>query len=259
MVRDSVLAIALAVLLSLGGCSGLLPGSEPDEGSPTPFGPRSYDRAVENHTEAVVEAGQFKLRWVRTKEFPNRVVNSPPFTEEYVADVGSQQYLVGSEIEGHNGVYQSGSWYQSGSTTWARMELENGSLVYRRIPSNNSFTARKYTMSQVRSMETFSKQFPLERNGTAIFQGQRVTRYTTDELGPVGRCLQPSPHVVDNVSSAFVAALVDRRGIIRKFECRLSGETVTEERYNERVVMTVTEIGTVEIREPSPLTNQTAG
>lgn len=259
MARDTILAFALAVLLSLGGCSGLLPGGEPADESPTPFGPLSYDQAVENHTEAVVKAGQFKLRWVRTKEFPNRVVNTPPFTEEYVADVESQRFLVGSELEGHNGVYQSGAWYQSGSTTWARMELENGSPVYRRIPSNNSFTARKYTMSQVRSMEAFSKEFPLERDGTAIFQGQRVTRYTTDELGSVGRCLQPSPHVVENVSSAFVVALVDRQGIIRKFECRLSGETITDEQYNESVVITVTGLGTVEIREPSPLTNQTVG
>lgn len=259
MTRDTVLAIALAVLLILGGCSGLLTESEPNEESPTHLGPQSYDQAVENHTEAVVKAGQFQFRWVRTKEFPNRVVNTPPFTEEYVADVESQQYLVGSELEGHNGVYQSGSWYQSGSTTWARMKLENGSLVYRRIPANDSFTARKYTMSKVRSMEAFSKQFPLERNGTAIFQGQRVTRYTTDELGSVGRCLQPSTHVVENVSSAFVVALVDRQGIIRKFECRLSGETITDEQYTESVVMTVTGLGTVEIREPSPLTNQTVG
>jgi hypothetical protein len=259
MARETILAIALAMLVSLGGCSGLFPNSGPDEASPTPFGPRSYDQAVENHTGALLEAGQFKLRWVRTTEYPNRTGNSPPITEEFVADIESQQFLVGDELDGHNGVYQSGAWYQSASTMWERVELDNGSLVYRRLPPDAPLTARNYTMSQVRSMAAYSKQFPLERNGTAIFQGQRVTRYTTDDLGPAERCLRISSEVIETVTSASVVALVDRRGIIRKFECRLSGETVTDEAYNERVVMTVTGVGTVEIREPSPLTNQTVG
>lgn len=257
MARDTILAIALAILVSLGGCSGLLPGSGTSEESPTSLAPQSSEQAVENHTEAVVEAGQFKLRWERSERFPDRVVNRSPFTTEFVADFESQQFLVGSELEGQNGVYQSGARYQSGNTTWARSEFDNGTTVYRQIPAAGRFTPRNRTLQMIRVMEEYSKQFPLERNGTAIFQGQPVTRYTADELGSNNHCLLQSGKIVENVSSVTVVALVDDRGIIRKFECELSGETNLGERIEQRMTWTVTLIGVLEIREPRPLVNET--
>lgn len=259
MVRDAILAIALAILVSLGGCSGLLPGSGTSEESPTSLAPRSYEQAVDNHTEAVVEAGQFKLRWERSERFPDRVVNRSPFTTEFVADFESQQFLVGSKLEGHNGVYQSGARYQSGNTTWARSEFDNGTTVYRQIPAAGQFTPRNRTLQVIRVMEVYSKQFPLERNGTAIFQGQRVIRYTADELGSNEHCLLQSGKIIENVSSVTIVALVDDQGIIRKFECRLAGETNLGERIRQQITWTVTMVGVVEIGEPSQLVNETDG
>lgn len=259
MARLNYIVYLLAILVALSGCSGLIPGDGQASDSPTPFAPRSYDEAVENYNESIREAGQFKLRWERSERFPDRVVNQSPFTTEFVADFESQQFLVGSELEGHNGVYQSGPWYQWGNTTWARSEFDNGTTVYREIPAGGQFTPRNRTLQEIRVMEEYSKQFPLERNGTAIFQGQPVTRYTADELGPNDHCLPQSGKIVENVTSITVVSLVDDRGIIRKFECRLVGETNLGERIEQRMTWTITLVGVVEIREPEPLVNETNG
>lgn len=253
------IAITLTILVVLSGCSGLVPGDGSAAGSPTPTGSQSYEQVVENHSESLRDAGQFKVRWVRSVQFPDRVVNGSPGSNEVVVDLGSEQYLVGEDLEGHNGIYQSGSLYQNGPTTWQRTELENGSTVYRRVSPDNPFSARNLTRQEIWALENRSKQFPLERNGTAIFQGQRVTRYTADELGTAERCLFISGYVIEHVTSVDVVALVDNRGIIRKFQCELSGETNLGERFTERRLWTVTGIGTVEIRAPSPLVNGTRG
>lgn len=257
MSQNLSIAIALAMCVVLSGCSGLFPVSDSPETSPTPDAPRSYDQAVEDHTEALREAGQFKVRWERSETFPDQVVNRSPFTTEFVADFESQQFLVGSELEGHNGVYQSGAQYQSGNTTWARSEFDNGTTVYRQIPAAGQYTPRNRTLQAIRAMEEYSKQFPLVRNGTAIFQGQRVIRYTADELGSNDDCLLQSGKIVENVSSVTVVALVDDRGIIRKFECQLSGETNLGERIEQRMTWTVTMVGVVEIRQPDSLSTET--
>lgn len=257
MARDTILAIALAILTVLSGCSGLIPGDGQAPDSPTPFAPRSYDEAVDNHSAALRESGQFKLRWEVTIEFPDRAVNRSPVSSEMVADFDSDQYLMGSALEEHNLIYQDGAAYQSGSITWQRIELDNGSLVYYRLPSDDSFSVRKSILHEIWAMENVSKQFPLERNGTAVFQGRTVARYTTDKVGQAERCLFESGYVIANVTSVEVVAFVDNRGILRKFECQLSGETTTGERFTERRLWTITGIGIVEIREPEPLVNET--
>lgn len=259
MARDIPIAVVLALLVSLGGCSAITPNDGPSDGQLTPSAPRSYDEAVETHTTSLRDAGQFKLRSVRSVKYPERVVNGSPVSSETVADFESDRYLTGEDLEGHNGIYQSGDTYQAGSTTWRRTELDNGSTVYRRAPPDNPFSVRNRTLYEIMLMENFTTRFPLERNGTAIFQGQPVTRYTADELGQAEQCLIQSRHVVENVTSVEVVALVDNRGIIRKFECTLSGETNLGERFEERRLWTITGIGTVEVREPRPLVNETRG
>lgn len=258
MAKNVAFTFTLAFLVALSGCSGLIPiGNSPD-GSPTPAAQRSYDNAVENHTETLQEIGRFKIQVNRSETFPDRVVNAPPFTQEFVADTESNRYLVGEELDGHNGVYQSGPWYQAGNTSWERIEFDNGSTIYRRHPSDRPDTPRKLTLSEVRAMEAFSTQFPFERNGTAIFQGQRVARYTAGELGSSDGCIPGSGPDVKNVSSVTVVALVDDRGIIRKLECRITGETSTGERVKRRGVWTVTLVGVVEIRAPEGVPSETA-
>lgn len=257
MARDKILAIGLAVLLSLGGCSGLIPADGASQESPTAIAPESYDAAVNNHSELLRDAGQFKLRWVSSVTYPDRVTNRSPVPSEMVADFEADRYLMGQDLEGHNGIYQDGSAYQAGNTTWNRRHLDNGSTVYRRVPPESKFSVRKFILPEIWAMENHSKKFPLERNGTAIFQGQHVARYTAGETGSAESCFPASQRVIDNVTSVDVVALVDKRGIIRKFECTLSGETITGERFTERWLWTVTGIGVVEIREPEPLVNET--
>lgn len=257
--RDTILAITLAVLMVLSGCSGVIPGDGQTPDSPTPFAHRSYDEAVDNHSAALRETGQFKLRWVRSVTFPERVVNRSPVSNELVADFESDRYLMGPASEEDNLIYQDGAAYQSGSTTWQRIELDNGSMAYYRLPSDDPFSVRKSILHEIWTMENFSKQFPVERNGTAVFQGRTVARYTTDKVGQAERCLFDSRYVIANVTSIEVVALIDNRGIIRKFECQLSGETTTGERFTERRLWTITGIGIVEIREPDPLVNETRG
>lgn len=259
MARVNQIACLLAVLVTLSGCSGLIPGDGQAQDSPTPFGPRSYDAAVDGHAGALRESGQFKLQRVRRVTYPDRAVNGTPFSNEMVADFESDQYLIGQALEGHNGVYRDGAAYQAGTTTWQRRQLDNDSTVYRRLPPDSAFSVRMFIIRELWAMENFSKEFPFERNGTAIFQGQPVTRYTAGALGSAESCLHPTPYVIENVRSVNVVALVDERGIIRQFECALSGETITGERFEERLLWRVTGIGTVEIREPHPLVNETRG
>lgn len=258
MAENVVLAFTLALLVALSGCSGLVPTGESPDGSPTPTTPQSYDTAVENHTETLKDIGRFKLRSNLSVTYPDRVVNAQPFTREFVADIESNQYLVGDELEGHNGVYQSGPWYQSGNTTWVRNEFDNGSTVYRQEPSDRQVTPLNRTLSEVRAMEVVSKLVPFERNGTAIFQGQRVARYTADDLGSSKGWISGSGPDVEIVTSVTAVALVDDRGIIRKFEYRITGETITGERIQRRGVWTVTLVGVVEIRAPEGVPSETA-
>lgn len=258
MNRDTQFLLMLAFLVFTSGCSGLIPGDNPATDSPTPLDARSFDEAVDSHYGSLRESGRFKLRWVRSVTFPEQAVNRTPQSTEVVVDFGSDRYLLGPDLESQNGIYYSGLRYQEGTTNWQRRELDNGSRIYRRVPPEDPFSVRNYTLARIRSMENFAKQFPLERNGTAVFQGQRVTRYTTDALGPAGRCLLESRYVIENVSSVKVVALVDNRGIIRKFECKLAGETITGERFTERRLWTITGIGVVEIKRPRPLVNETS-
>lgn len=259
MAEDFYISIILTFLLVLSGCSGLLPGGGPVTDSPASLAPRSYDEAVDNHSKSLRDAGQFKLRWVQSVKYPDRVTNRSPIPTEMVADFESDQYLMGEELEGHNGIYQDGAAYQAGNTNWRRRQLDNGTTVYRQMPPDSEFSVRKFILPEIWAMENHSKQFPFERNGTAIFQGQRVTRYTADKLGSAESCLPASQRVIENVTSVKVVALVDERRIIRKFDCTLSGETITGERFTERWLWTVTGIGVVEIREPEPLVNATRG
>lgn len=249
--------VTLALLVVLSGCAGLVPIGDSPDASPTPAAPRSYAEAVEDHSSTLRDSGQFRLRRVESVTYPDRVTDRSPVATELVADFDADRYLLGDDLEEHNLVYRNGALYQSGSATWQRRHLENGTTVYRRVPPDSELRVRAFVLVELWAMENHSTQFPFERNGTAVFQGQRVTRYTADELGGADRCLLQPPNVLGNVTSVGVVALVDERGIIRQFECTLSGESITGERFTERLRWTVTGIGLVEIRAPAPLVNET--
>jgi hypothetical protein len=257
MLSEARLAVLLATLLLMSGCAGLLPTDGSAAEGPTPSGTRSYDEAVDGHSESLLGSGRFKLRWVRGVQFTGQVINRTPQVTEVVVDFNAERYLLGRELAGQNGIYQSGLRFQEGTTNWQLRELDNGSTVYRRMPPEYPFSIRNYTLARIRAMENFTTQFPLERNGTTVFQGQPVTRYTAEELGSADRCLFESRYVIQNVTAIEVVALVDEQGVIRQFDCTLSGDTITGESFREHRRWTITGIGVVEVRQPDPLVNET--
>lgn len=175
-----------------------------------------------------------------------------------MADLESDQYWFGAELEGHNGVYSDGPIFQSGSLVYQRNERDNGSVVYQRVRPEDPFRLSNLTYNQILIIKRFSLQFPLTRNGMAIFQGQQMTRYTADEMGSAQSCVPPMVRErMEAITDVRVIALVDDAGIVRKFECTLTGELFDGEQYTGRRVLTITGIGTVVVRPPERLVNRT--
>lgn len=256
MARNPISTLFLVLILVTAGCSGLFPSD--DTGSPSSTAPLSYEEAVRNHHDALRAAGQFKIREVTTKDFDDERFERVPLSREVVADLESDQYWFGAELEGHNGVYSDGPVFQSGSLVYQRNERDNGSVVYRRVQPEDPFRVSNLTFDHILIIERISLQFPLNRNGTAIFQGQDMTRYTADEMGSAQSCV---PSVVrervETITDVRVVALVDDAGIVRKFECTMTGELFDGEQYTGRRVLTITGVGNVVVRPPQRLVNRT--
>lgn len=256
MSRNAGPTIGLALLLVTAGCAGLFPGAD-GTATPTPGPPDAYDAAVQNHSEALRSAGQFKLRERIAQEFGEGGIVRPPVTRAVVADLEADQYWMAAELEPVDGVYLDGSLYQSGDAVYRRIERDDAPPVFRRVPPADTAGPRNLSLDSIRIIRAFTRQFPLEPNGTAVFRGERMTRFSADEFGRIDRCIPWLIESVGSVSDVQVTVLVDDRGIIRKFDCRLDGELVSGDPYTERMVWTITGLDAVEVRAPDRLVNET--
>jgi hypothetical protein len=88
-------------------------------------------------------------------------------------------------------------------------------------------------------------------NGTTVFDGNRVRRYTVRALPGYAR------QKFSSVAEFDVTVLVDRDGIVRLFEYTIRGRTAAGERYEERSRLTVAEVGNTTVPRPTWAGNAT--
>ncbi|PSQ17367.1 hypothetical protein BRD00_07910 [Halobacteriales archaeon QS_8_69_26] len=268
------------------GCSGLFPGggdstrtpydvpgttAETDEPTAppteteTPPASREFRRQVATHDTALRNAGTFVVRKVirrHTGEGPDD--KSAAINRSVVTDLDGDQYWVRGPGEPNDGVYDSGLSYENATGVYQRTRLNNGTVAYRRVPDDRVRppTPRTEPLRWLRTVPNATVEVPFERNGTATLGGDELARYTATEPGSVS-CLAvvegftagTPPNELQNVTQFSATALVDDRGIVRKFECTLSGHRYTGEKYTERATWTVSEIGTATLRPPERVVN----
>ena len=175
-----------------------------------------------------------------------------PTVRTVAADTRDDRYWSGRELEAVNGVYDRGCRYQAGTTVYERVDGGNGSVRYRPV-NETSLTPRETTAWAVRNLSEWAMQYPLERNGTSTKQGAEFTRYTAASApAETGRWPdgQPAPEL-RRTDTTQVTTLVDRRGVVRQSECVYSGVLNTGDRYTERTVWTIDEVGTAAVRPPA--------
>lgn len=280
MARRTLGTLGLAVIVVAAGCSGLVP--VPDEQPPTsrplydvPETPeqtaktwdssnspasQAFLTATANHTSALRTAGGFVIR---ERLYTN--TNRSPFTQSFAANLSADRYWWGIPSAPDDGVYDEGAFYQTGSVVYGRHESSNGTPRYRRVSPPPALTPRKFTLQLVHTIPNASVFFPFERNGTATFDGEEMARYTASEPSLFGCSgMTGAPDRLQNVTEFRATALVDDRGILRRFECILEGYLYTGEFHSERLLRTITQVGTATVIPPDGLpndlsTNQSVG
>lgn len=261
--------LGLAVIVVAAGCSGLVPVP----GDPTPTSRPLYDvpettaqtaktwdssnspaspaflAATANHTSALNTIGGFVIR---ERLYTN--TNQSPFRQSFAANLSADRYWWGIPSAPDDGVYDEGAFYQTGSMVYGRQESSNATPRYRRVSPPPALTPRKFTLQLVHTVPNASVFFPFERNGTATFDGEEMARFTASEPSLFGCSgMTGGPDRLQNVTGFRATALVDDRGIIRRFECILEGYRYTGEFHSERLVRTITEVGTATISPPEGL------
>jgi len=287
--RSRLAALCLALLAVTAGCSGPLFGSDgagrdpygvpetttaetttarPTTTTPTtttrttPPASLSFLTAVENHSAALRAAGQFVVRYT-VRRGVGDPDGSPGIVQDQriAADVAADRYWVVVPPGLANGTYDAGLVYQNGTAIYERDELPNGTVVYRRVPEDRerSPTVRGLALDWVYNPPNASVRFPFERNGTATFVGEEMARFTADAPADFGCVVAgSSPGGLRNVTTFRATALVDDRGILRRFECVLAGYRHTDHHAVERVTWSITGVGTATVRPPDRLVNGTA-
>lgn len=211
----------------------------------------AFQRAVRNHSRTLESTGQFVFREFKHVFRGESDGDRLPTVRTVAADTRDDRYWSGRELEAANGVYDRGRRYQAGATVYERVDGGNGSVQYR--PANETgLTPRETVTWAVRNLSEWTTQYPLERNGTTTEQGVEFTRYAAASVPagigcwPDGR---PTPEL-RRTDTTQATALVDSQGVVRQFEC-VSGVLNTGNRYTERIVWTIDEVGTATVRPPA--------
>lgn len=284
MTRSLAAAVCVAALVVTAGCGGIaLDGDAPDRtttASPTrdtfdvpertardranatatttatPAAAPAYRRAVANHSRVLREAGGFVFAESVERDHGGHRNSTPPITRVVAADLDADRYWFDVDFSATNRRAEAGQLYQDGEAVYRRDGTANGTPVYRRVEDvEPRITPRKVALNHLRRVENLSVLIALERNGTATVGGEPVARYTASDPG------QFRGQFADlrTVTEFGATALVDDRGIVRRFRYEIEGELYTGDRYAERGRWRIDRVGNVTVRPPARLTNATDG
>jgi hypothetical protein len=256
MVRTALAVACVALLTVTAGCGGLFGADgtttrDPFGVGPTPTatatatpGPgagasAAFRRAVANHTEALRAAGNFTIR--RTLR-SGRVIDG--VEPERIGTLGridldAERYAFGRVGTGTDGAtvesYQNATaWYRKVDGRWRNFSEGLG---------GGEATPRRIALQRMAAPPNRSARFPLERNGTATFDGEEMARYTATDPGAFrGRFVD-----VRTVTSFHATVLVDDRGIVRRFSYGIRGRTVANATVVENETVTVTDVGNTDV------------
>lgn len=278
-------ALGLALLATTAGCSAPLlgdgtstrteyevpettatteePTEPPTETTTPPTASPAFRSAVATHDSALRAAGEFELvksNW----EYRGARPDERPPNRTVAADLARGRYWSGGSGEPDAGASTAGSVYQNGTAVYNRVELDNGTIAYRLVPEDRERppTPRMEAVGWLRSVPNRSVLIPFERNGTVTLDGEELVRFTATEPGPIG-CLggggTPAygtyPGELRNLTRFHATALVDDRGIVRRYECVMTGILYTGDRYTVRTAWSVTAVGTTTYRAPERTVN----
>lgn len=295
MPRPRLAAVCLALLVATAGCGGVpdsgdgtrdpygVPSTEtplttgtsaetvvpPREatGTPTttdpstPLPSQAFQRAIENHSEALLAAGNFTLRreqvlarWSRNATPPSDATE--PRVLVVAADLDADRYRLwaGPEPNESDGDALFEWRYQNGTGVYVPRESPDGDREYVAVGERDGPVPRTVALGMGRGIGNATLRVPLEANGTTTFRGVPVTRYVATERGALsGRTS------IRNVTAFRATVLVDDRGVIRKFEYVLRGVLYTDRHYLERFSLTITGVGNTTVRPPGTASEAGAG
>lgn len=282
MVRRPFVAILIALLVLTAGCSGLFPGGDETTREPTrepyavpetrqpptsttattvtPRASANFREAVRNHSDALRSAGQFVMRERLYRKTQYLGQGGDVFTsrvnQSFAADLAADRYWFGLASTPADGVYDSGAAYQNETGVYQRVTDTDGTVRYRRVPGREP-TPREWAQDRLNYLPNVTVLLPFERDGSVTVDGEEMARYTASEPPYFDSCpLWPS---IDfrNVTAFRATAVVDDRGVVRRFECVVSGYVSADTRVTIRVDWTVTEVGTATVRPPDRSANAT--
>jgi hypothetical protein len=249
-------ALGVAALLATAGCAGGLGG---DDGARTPYdvpsatpttadGPGPAARAppellalLDDQAGRLRSVGSYTLRLDRTVRADGRVTR---FRDEtFRVDAGARRGLYSLRfLRGERGGNATVSVYRRGGTVLTNLTAtgpgtgEAGSLPLDRTPANESvaaFAARSRAIRRV----------AVARNGTAVFDGERLARYTA--AGP-----DSVAGWTGDLDGYRLTVLVDDRGLVRRVVERRMRVTDGGTRFVVVERLSLTAIGTTTVTTP---------
>lgn len=206
---------------------------------------------MSNHTRTLRESGQFVVRESiaeRRGDRDRRYVN-----QSFAADVRAGRFWFGVPADPDGGVYDSGGIYQNETAVCRPTRSADATAQYRCSSHPQGPEPREFVRNWVRRVPDFTVLFPFERNGTVTVDGEAMARYTASEP-PYFGCdpvVGPDLARVDEVTRFRATAIVDDRGVVRRFDCVLRAAVADGGRHSESYAWTITEVGTATVRPPT--------
>lgn len=219
MVRISVGAVAVVLLLATAGCNTpladeskppetptLTPAPQPGTSTPTanasrfppglgPEGVTDAERLVDAHTDALANVS-YTVRLSSTREYPNGSVQTR--YERVVRFASPDRFHYVLTVRSESGDRRIERW-RSGDTAFAAVTTD-GDTTYRRLDEPQRPTLVTYSeLTRVFGLEPSRLADTTIRNGTTLYR------------------LEGGPGDVSGLSNVSYVALVDPRGLVRSY------------------------------------------
>jgi hypothetical protein len=269
--RRPIAVACVALLTVAAGCGGVLGGDgtatrEPYDVAPTPTpaatetreppqASAAFREAVANHARALRAAGNVTVSRTETVGFVRVGGGEAPDTQSFRAraDFDAGRYTLGSESL-HEGDRFAVLFYQNATGAYHRARLDPGGAFRTYTVGPGTVTPLRSVTETVEFVGNRSVEFGFERNGTATVDGEEMARFTADDPGPFrGRFVD-----VEAVGDFEATALVDDRGIVRRFSYVLQGELDAEGLYVETLAVEFDGVGTTTVPTLDGVANATA-
>lgn len=240
MTRRTVALLALTVMIGLSGCSGLFGG----QGTPTPSqpvhdAPLDGQRVLEMHDSALTAAGSFRYQRNETARLHTERSLMTSHNQTVQANLTADTLRSRADVS----LQPERDTYATGGTVYQRQATAAG-VEYVRSEVN----ATTYTRAAI---DGYFAGLEFSKAGTSTVDGVTVDRYTVTKPSQI----EPSAHntalvSADNITSISATVDIDRQGVIRAFDYRVTGRNAVGDRVTHSLSVRYTDVGSTTVPEP---------